>query len=266
MKNDLLKRVRQAQPIVFNIANRVTPQVVANAIAYIGASPIMGEDIEEVPDLVKIAQAVTLNLGSTSQRVQSVMLAAGKAANAEGKPVIFDPVAAGATPLRRRRAQELVAQVDVTIVRGNLGEIATLAGFDWQAHGIDAGSGQADPALIVKKAAQQLKTIVVATGPSDLISDGQAIYRVDNSAPELATNVGMGDALDGLLGAFASQSKQVEEIAYAAASLPVAGELALADGIAGPADFLNKTFDHLANLTDAELSAKIKLSKVENEG
>ncbi|GAP02566.1 hydroxyethylthiazole kinase [Fructobacillus pseudoficulneus] len=262
MTFSMIQQVRDNQPIVLNVANSVTPQLVANAIAYIGASPIMLEDPLDAADLTQIANVVTLNLGSTSENVQQVMINAGKTANQLGIPVVFDPVAVGATPLRHQRAQELLEKVDVAIVRGNLGEVATLAGFDWNGHGIDAGSGSSDPVAIVQEAAQRLNAVVVATGVADLISDGTAVYRVENSAKMLATNVGMGDALDGLLGAFASQSMDLADLAYATAALPVAGELALADGVAGPADFLNKMLDHLANLTDEELQGQIKFNQL----
>ncbi|CAK1235859.1 Hydroxyethylthiazole kinase [Fructobacillus tropaeoli] len=262
MSQTILTAVRKNQPIVLNVANSVTPQLVANAIAYIGASPIMLEDPLDAADLTKIANAVTLNLGSTSENSQKVMINSGKTANELGLPVVFDPVAVGATPLRSKRAKELLESVKVSIVRGNLGEVATLAEVEWESHGIDAGSGTADPVEIVQKAAQKLGAVVVATGVQDLVSDGQTVYQIDNSASQLATNVGMGDALDGLLGAFASQSMDLADLAYATAALPVAGELAVAEGVAGPADFLNKMLDQLGNLTDEKLQGQIHLHQV----
>ncbi|GAP00273.1 hydroxyethylthiazole kinase [Fructobacillus ficulneus] len=262
MTKEMLSAVRTNQPIVLNVANAVTPQLVANAIAYIGASPIMVEDPFDAPDLAKIANAVTLNLGSTSKKAQEVMLASGQAANQLGIPVVFDPVAVAATPLRTQRASEILDRVKVAIVRGNLGEVAALAGIEWNSHGIDAGTGSEDPVAIVKEAGRKLKTIVVATGAVDLVSDGQTVYEIHNSATQLATNVGMGDALDGLLGAFASQSLDLADIAYATAALPVAGELAMAEKPFGPADFLTKMLDHLANLTDDVLNQHIQLRQL----
>jgi len=61
MNLDLLRTLHSENPIVFNIANFVTVQDVANGLNALGASPIMSAEIQEAPDMVNIAQAVYLN-------------------------------------------------------------------------------------------------------------------------------------------------------------------------------------------------------------
>lgn len=48
------------------------------------------------------------------------MLLAGKKANALGRPVLLDPVGAGASLLRTRTAKELLEEIRFTVIRGNI--------------------------------------------------------------------------------------------------------------------------------------------------
>lgn len=54
-------------------------------------------------------------------------MAAGKAANANGIPVLLDPVGVGASAFRRKMAEELLEAVTFTAIRGNMSEIRTLS-------------------------------------------------------------------------------------------------------------------------------------------
>ena len=72
------------------------------------------------------------------------MLLAGKTANAVGIPVVLDPVGVGATSYRRETIRELLAEVKFALIRGNAGELAAIAGEEWQAKGVDAGQGEVD--------------------------------------------------------------------------------------------------------------------------
>ena len=66
------------------------------------------------------------------------MEAAGKAANLLGIPVVFDPVAAGGTSLRRAEAARLMRAVHFSVIRGNASEIRFLAGEQSSGNGVDA--------------------------------------------------------------------------------------------------------------------------------
>ena len=70
------------------------------------------------------------------------MLLAGKTANSIGIPVVLDPVGVGATSYRRETIRQLLSEVKFALIRGNAGELATIAGEDWQAKGVDAGQGK----------------------------------------------------------------------------------------------------------------------------
>ncbi|WP_429970286.1 hydroxyethylthiazole kinase [Fructilactobacillus sp. Tb1] len=259
MMNEMIKNVRAKSPIVLNVANNVTPQHVADGINFIGGSPIMIADPLEAKELTSLAGAVTLNLGSTSPIAQMIMLAVGEKANAMKIPVVFDPVAVGASSIRTERANQLLRNVKVDVVRGNIGEVAALAGVAWNAHGIDAGEGDGDQVEIAKQAAQKLNCKVVVSGPTDIVTDGETVYLIQNNAPLLATNVGMGDVLDGILAVFLSQDDSLETLAYATGVLPVAASMAMEKYPVQPASFLTETFDNLATIDDAQFKENLKI-------
>ena len=66
------------------------------------------------------------------------MLAAGWAANARGVPVVLDPVGAGATAYRTDTARRILDEVDVAVLRGNAGEVATLVGVAAEVRGVES--------------------------------------------------------------------------------------------------------------------------------
>src|SRR4051812_4520108 len=116
----------------------------ANATLALGALPVMAHALEEVEEMAAIAGALVLNIGTLSPHWVDAMVAAGKAANARGIPVVLDPVGVGATRYRTETARRILAEVRVTVLRGNVGEVATLVGVEAEVRGvesIDAGGG-----------------------------------------------------------------------------------------------------------------------------
>ncbi|MCG8684067.1 MAG: hydroxyethylthiazole kinase, partial [Desulfobacterales bacterium] len=58
--------IRQQSPLVHNITNYVVMNNTANALLALGASPVMAHAVEEVEDMVKIASALVINIGTLS--------------------------------------------------------------------------------------------------------------------------------------------------------------------------------------------------------
>ncbi len=143
MELQLLNTLRNHNPIVFNIANFVTVQDVANGLNALGASPIMSAEVQEAETMVQIAGAVCINLGTLTTTQIDQMRVVGKLANQYHKPVVLDPVAVGAVPYRKEVALALLSDFQVDVIRGNAGEIAALAGMDWQAKELMRGAVRA---------------------------------------------------------------------------------------------------------------------------
>ncbi len=138
-----LSKVRDQNPLVHSITNNVVTNFTANGLLALGASPVMAYAIEEATDMAKIAGALVLNIGTLSSASVEAMIAAGKSANENGVPVIFDPVGAGATPFRTASARKIIQEVRLSAIRGNAAEIANIAGApDWKIKGVDAGGSR----------------------------------------------------------------------------------------------------------------------------
>src|SRR3954464_3478726 len=114
-----LRTLRERKPLVHQITNYVVMNEIANATLALGALPVMAHAREEVEEMVALAAALVLNIGTLSPHWIEAMLLAGKAANAHGFPVVLDPVGAGATRFRTEPARRLLDKVEVAVVRGN---------------------------------------------------------------------------------------------------------------------------------------------------
>src|ERR687893_715612 len=100
-----LALLRERKPLVHQITNYVVMNETANATLALGALPVMAHAREEVEDMVALAGALVLNIGTLSPHWVEAMLLAGKAANEGRVPVVLDPVGAGATRYRTETAK-----------------------------------------------------------------------------------------------------------------------------------------------------------------
>ncbi|WP_125545048.1 hydroxyethylthiazole kinase [Levilactobacillus lindianensis] len=216
MKLALLETLRQQNPIVFNISNFVTVQDVANGLNALGASPIMSEEVAEADEMVGLAGAVCLNLGAFTQGQIEQIRTVGRIANQQQKPLVIDPVAVGAIAYRREVAEGLLTDFHPDVIRGNAGEIAALAGVAWQAKGIDAGEGDGDLVAIATACAQKLACVVILSGPTDIITDGERVVKVTNGTPLFQVHVGSGDMLSSIVAAFCAVTTDYFEAAQTA--------------------------------------------------
>ncbi len=103
-----LAAIRERRPLVHQLTNYVVMNETANATLALGALPVMAHALEEVEEMVALAGALVLNIGTLSSPWIEAMLAAGQAANARGIPVVLDPVGAGATAFRTDTAKRIL--------------------------------------------------------------------------------------------------------------------------------------------------------------
>lgn len=250
----LVDQLKATNPIVLTVANLVTPQGVADGLNAIGASPIMPQAPEEAFDLVKIARAVAINLGSINAAQHAQIIAILTAAQQLGRPTVLDPVACGASRYRKTIATTLIQTFGFTVIRGNASEIATLAGLAETSHGIDAGPRPADPLAVAQEAAQTLNTVVVMTGPTDVVTDGQRVATVPFGTPAFQRHVGSGDLLSSLIGAFLAVSEDPYQAALAATqAFTLAGQAAALQ--TPPGDWFNQLLTNLTRATGSQVAA-----------
>lgn len=260
----VLNTIRQQQPLVLNLTNQVTIGDVANGLIALGASPIMSHSPQEAEEMVTIADAVMLNIGTLHEAQIDQMRQVWVHAQQSDKPVVFDPVGIGAVPYRLQVAQSLLNDFQATVIRGNAAEIAALAGDFGLAQGVDAQGETTDIIKQTRQVAQYYQTIVIATGRQDIISDGQDVWLVENGAEALAGFSGTGDMLSAMLaaglGAGLTTGQQLAELV---AVMGISGEITQARvGNRAPGSFRMGLFDTIAQLNDDTLQMHLKVGGV----
>lgn len=259
----LLEEMRKRRPLVHHITNYVTVNDCANMAICAGAAPVMADAKEEMDDMVGIASALVLNIGTLNSGQVDSMLIAGHAANRRGIPVIVDPVGAGATAYRTATVQRLLDELDVAILKGNAGEIATMAGSEAKVVGVDSHGVSGDPAEICRDYAESLGCTVVMTAPVDIISDGRNTFIVENGHPLMESVSGTGCMASTVVAGF---STVCEDHAFSSASalaaFGLAGEMA-ATRSQGPMSFKAALFDSMAALDAENLSANARIRRLE---
>ena len=255
-----LAAIRERKPLVHQITNYVVMNETANATLALGALPVMAHAREEVEEMVGLAGALVINIGTLSAPWIESMLVAGKAASARGIPVVLDPVGAGATRLRTDTARRILYEADVTVLRGNPGEVATLVGVEAEVRGVESIGSGVSAAEIASEAARRFGCVASVTGPVDHVSDGGQTIAVANGHELLAAVSGTGCMSSALTGCFLA-GNPVEPLAAAAEALVafgVAGEDA-AVGARGPGSFHVGLYDALAALDPATLDGRARV-------
>jgi hydroxyethylthiazole kinase len=255
-----LRALREAKPLVHQITNYVVMNETANATLALGALPVMAHAREEVEEMVGLAGALVLNIGTLSEHWVEAMLLAGRAANERGIPVVLDPVGAGATRYRTETAKRLLHEIDVAVVRGNAGEVATLVGVEAEVRGVESIGAGGDPAELARAAAGTLRVVASVTGPVDHVSDGRRVLKVANGHELLGRVSGTGCMSTAITGCFvaAKPKEPVEAAAEALAAFGVAGEDAAA-GAKGPGTFHANLYDALDALDPDSLDARARI-------
>jgi hydroxyethylthiazole kinase len=254
-----LRRLRERKPLVHQITNYVVMNETANATLALGALPVMAHAREEVEEMVALAGALVLNIGTLSPHWIEAMIAAGRAANEHGVPVVLDPVGAGATTYRTATAKRILAEVGVTVLRGNAGEVATLVGAEAEVRGVESIASAGDPGELARLAAAQLGVVASVTGPVDQVSDGTDVAAIANGHPLLAAVTGTGCMSSAITGCFlAAAESPLDGAVEALVAFGVAGEDA-ARVASGPGSFHVALYDALAALDPDTLDERAKV-------
>ncbi|HET8894665.1 MAG TPA: hydroxyethylthiazole kinase [Gaiellaceae bacterium] len=234
----------------------------ANVTLAIGALPVMAHAIEEVEEMVGLASALVINIGTLSERWIEAMLRAGTAATARGIPIVLDPVGAGATRYRTETARRILDTADVTVLRGNAGEVGTLVGAQAEVRGVESMSVGVELADLAREAARTLGVVASVTGPFDHVSDGKRVLAVANGHELLAAVTGTGCMSSALTGCFlaAKPDEPLEAAAEALAAFGVAAEDAAAVAN-GPGTFHAALYDALYALDPARLDARTRITE-----
>jgi hydroxyethylthiazole kinase len=254
-----IQKIRMEAPLIHNITNYVVMNVTANALLAIGASPVMAHAVEEVEEMVELAKALVLNIGTPSIKWVDSMLKAGHVANHRGIPIVLDPVGSGATRFRTESAMLLLRNTPPAIIRGNASEIRSLVLTEQCTKGVDSIHRPEETLESAQFLSRNYRCVVSISGATDLIVENDSIIRIRNGHPMMGRITGMGCIATALTGAFAAVNPSYfQAAANAMALIGIAGEMA-AERSTGPASFQISFMDALYNIQESDIESRLKM-------
>lgn len=197
-----LMQLREKKPLILNITNFVTMDFMANALLALGAAPIMSVLDSELEELLAISSAININIGTLDNHFITRAIRVADMAKNLDKPVVLDPVGAGATRIRTETAIKLLPFAN--IVRGNASEIMALCGAANKTLGVEATHSTMQAQASTMTLAKNYQNTVVVSGPTDFITDGHAQHSVLEGSTLMPLITGMGCTLTAVIAAFAA--------------------------------------------------------------
>ncbi|MDD9303013.1 MAG: hydroxyethylthiazole kinase [Desulfobacter sp.] len=250
--------IRQKSPLVHNITNYVVMNNTANALLALGASPVMAHAEDEVEDMVSIAGALVINIGTLSPEWVRSMVKAAKKAKENATPIVLDPVGVGATPYRTDTARDLVKEAPPEIIRGNGSEIMALSQAGVTTRGVDSTSGADQAIESAKNLNTVFKSVICVTGKTDYILAKDFLATIDNGHEIMPRVTGLGCTATALCGAFAAVNLDYKKAAaHAMAVMGIAGEMA-AENAKGPGSFQVAFIDALYQISENDIQTRLR--------
>ena len=275
----ILTYIQQEAPLIHCITNPISINDCANILLAIGARPIMAEHPEEVAEITAIAKGLALNLGNiTNARMASMKISAGVAKD-KGIPFVLDLVGLSCSQLRQKYAKELLQIAVPDIIKGNISELRTLLGLPTTpGMGVEAGQKEMvtrenalEYARIFQKQAREYRTLLLATGPIDLVVSSEEAYIIANGSNALASitgtgcmnNVLAGACLAGVHGISSQATNNTLAAILSCLLLGIAGENIQDIYLnQGPGSFHYSLMDSISKLTPQTIAKQCNITKL----
>lgn len=199
----------------------------------------MAEDEEEMKEVVEIADVLVINIGKLSKEQIKAMNVSAAHATKTNTPIVLDPVGAGISQLRNNTIKYLVENNNITAIRGNISEIKAIANIigllntESAAKGVDVSEDDIISrdnleinGNLVKELAKKLDTVIIASGPLDIISNGETTVVLDNGDEMMPLITGSGCMLTSIVGSCVAVNDPFEGSILASIAMSLAGEKA----------------------------------------
>ena len=263
--NEIRKKTADKNPLIHCITNPISINQCANGVLAVGARPMMAEHPREVAEITRAAGALVLNIDNiTDARMQSIKISA-KTAQENNIPFIIDVVGISGSQLRRSFVREFLKEFRPTAIKGNYSEIYALYNESYTSAGVDA-----DKNLMLENVsktalalAKKHSTMILASGKTDIVTDGKTLIHINNGVPQLAQITGTGCLLGALCGCYLSASQSTDALITACAVLGICGQLSETDK--GNGTFFVNLMDNLTVLKDTQVKELLKIEVKTNE-
>ncbi len=275
----ILTYIQQEAPLIHCITNPISINDCANILLAIGARPIMAEHPDEVAEITAIAKGLALNLGNITDARMASMKISAAAAKDKGIPFVLDLVGLSCSRLRQKYAKELLQIAVPDIIKGNISELRTLLGLPTTpGMGVEAGQKEIvtkenalEYARIFQKQAREYHTLLLATGPIDLVVSSEEAYIIANGSNALASitgtgcmnNVLAGACLAGVHGISSQATNNTLAAILSCLLLGIAGENIQDIYLnQGPGSFHYSLMDSISKLTPQTIAQQSRITKL----
>ena len=256
---EIRKKTKDKNPLIHCITNPISINQCANGVLGVGARPMMAEHPLEVAEITRAADALVLNIANiTDARMQSIKISAKTAQN-NNIPFIIDAVGISGSQLRRDFINGFLKEFSPTAIKGNYSEIYALYNQQYVSAGVDADSALKLENIneVAVLLAHKYNTIILASGKTDIVTDGKTVVYVNNGVPQLAQITGTGCLLGMLCGCYLSVDRSIYSIVTACAILGICGQLSQTEK--GNGTFFVNLMDNLSTLKDEQLEQLLKV-------
>ncbi|MBQ6929869.1 MAG: hydroxyethylthiazole kinase [Oscillospiraceae bacterium] len=257
--NEIRRKTVDKNPLIHCITNPISINQCANGVLAVGARPMMAEHPLEVEQITGAADALVLNIANiTDARMQSVQISA-RTAQANNIPFIIDAVGISCSSLRRSFIKNFLKSFKPTAIKGNYSEICALHDETYTSAGVDTDEKlkREDISKITVRLAQKYSTMVLASGKTDIITDGKTIIYINNGVPQLAQITGTGCLLGMLCGCYLAVDRSINALVTACAVLGISGELSQTQK--GNGTFYVNLMDSLSVLKDCQIEKLLRI-------
>lgn len=257
--NSIRKKTVDKNPLIHCITNPISINQCANGVLAVGGRPMMAEHPQEVEEITQVADALVLNIGNiTDARLQSIKLSA-QTAHEKNMPFIIDAVGISGSQLRRNFMNEFLKSFKPTAIKGNYSEIYALYDEKYISAGVDADEELKleNVSKTAVKLAKKYKTMVLASGKTDIVTDGKTVVHINNGVAQLAKVTGTGCLLGVMCGCYLSVDKTISALVTACGVLGICGQLS--ETAKGNGTFLVSLMDNLSVVTDLQISELLNI-------
>lgn len=247
--------------LIHCITNPISINQCANAILAVGAKPIMAEHPGEVAEITATADALLLNLGNITDARMEAMPISLKTAKEKGIPIVLDIAGFSCSSIRRKFTDELLQKAIPTVIKGNYSEIFAMYNREYKSAGVDADEelSKEKTGEAVVSLANKYNTIILATGETDIVTDGKRLIFVNNGTEQLAKVTGTGCMLGALCASYLATDNSLDSVIYACAVMGISGELSkTADG---NGTFMQRLMDKLSTTDKNYIQKNMKVEE-----
>ena len=159
-------------------------------------------------------------------------------------------------------ATTLLREACPEILKGNDAEIRAIAGAHFESRGIDVlQTNTAETIEIAKMLASTLRCVVLVTGKTDIITNGETTVLCENGTPRLSLVTGTGCMVHALCASYSAVTDPFTAAVLAVSTMGICGELAERKS-EGLGSFRIALLDVLSLLSDDDYTRLLKLREV----